>query len=49
MLHSATIKAENALLLLKRSTGYENGVLLVYTLEGVSSVANLIIAYEESQ
>ena len=28
---------------------FENGVLLMYTLEGVSSVANFIIAYEESQ
>ena len=27
---------------------FENGVLLIYTLEGVSSVANFIIAYEES-
>ena len=26
-----------------------NGVLLMYTLEGVSSVANFIAAYEESQ
>ena len=28
---------------------YENGVLFMYTLEGVSSVANFITAYEESQ
>ena len=28
---------------------FENGVLLMYTLEGVSSVANFIIAYEEYQ
>ena len=28
---------------------FENGVLLMYTLEGVSSVANFIAAYEESQ
>ena len=27
----------------------ENGVLLMYTLEGVSSVVNFITAYEESQ
>ena len=27
----------------------ENGVLLMYTLEGVSSVANFITAYEEFQ
>ena len=27
----------------------ENGVLLMYTLEGVSSVANLITAYEKSR
>ena len=27
----------------------ENGVLLMYTLEGVSSVANYITAYEESR
>ena len=27
----------------------ENGDLLMYTLEGVSSVANFITAYEESQ
>ena len=27
---------------------FENGVLLMYTLEGVSSVANLTTAYEES-
>ena len=27
---------------------FENGVLLMYTLEGVSSVANFITAYEES-
>ena len=27
----------------------ENGVLLMYTLEGVSSVANFITAHEESQ
>ena len=27
----------------------ENGVLLMYTLEGVSNVANFIIDYEESQ
>ena len=28
---------------------FENGVLLMYTLEAVSSVANFITAYEESQ
>ena len=28
---------------------FENGVLLIYTLEGVRSVANFITAYEESQ
>ena len=28
---------------------FENGVLLMYTLEGISSVANFITAYEESQ
>ena len=28
---------------------FENGVLLMYTLESVSSVANFITAYEESQ
>ena len=28
---------------------FENGVLLRYTLEGVSSVANFITAYEVSQ
>ena len=28
---------------------FENGVLLMYTLEGVSSFANFITAYEESQ
>ena len=28
---------------------FENEVLLIYTLEGVSSVANFITAYEESQ
>ena len=28
---------------------FENEVLLMYTLEGVSSVANFITAYEESQ
>ena len=28
---------------------FENGALLMYTLEGVRSVANLITAYEESQ
>ena len=28
---------------------FENGVLLMYTLEGVSGVANLITAYEEYQ
>ena len=28
---------------------FENGVLLMYTLEGVSGVANFITAYEESQ
>ena len=28
---------------------FENGVLLMYTLEGVSSVADLITVYEESQ
>ena len=27
----------------------ENGVLLIYTLEGVSNVANFITAYEASQ
>ena len=27
---------------------FENGVLLMYTLEGVGSVANVITAYEES-
>ena len=27
----------------------DNGVLLMYTLEDVSSVANFITAYEESQ
>ena len=28
---------------------FEDGVLLMYTLEGVSSVANVITAYEEFQ
>ena len=28
---------------------FENGVLLLYTLKGVSSVAKFITAYEESQ
>ena len=28
---------------------FEDGVLLMYTLEGVSSVAKFITAYEESQ
>ena len=28
---------------------FENWVLLIYTLEGVSGVANFISAYEESQ
>ena len=28
---------------------FENGDLLMYTLEGVSSVANFITAFEESQ
>ena len=28
---------------------FENGALLMHTLEGVSSVANFITAYEESQ
>ena len=28
---------------------FENGILLLYTLQGVSSVANFISAYEESQ
>ena len=28
---------------------FENGVLLMYTLEGVSSVADFITPYEESQ
>ena len=28
---------------------FENGLQLMYTLEGVSSVANFIIAYEESR
>ena len=28
---------------------FENGVLLMYTLEGVSSVENFITAYEGSQ
>ena len=28
---------------------FENGVLLIYTLKGVSSVANFISAYDESQ
>ena len=28
---------------------FENGVLLMCTLEGISSVANSITAYEESQ
>ena len=28
---------------------FENGVLLMYTLEGESSVANFITAHEESQ
>ena len=28
---------------------FENGVLLMYTLEGISSVAKFITAYEESQ
>ena len=30
-------------------TIFENGVLLMYTLEGVNSVANFITAHEESQ
>ena len=29
--------------------GFENEILLMYTLDGVSSVANFIPAYEESQ
>ena len=28
---------------------FENGVLLMYTLKGVTTVANFITAYEESQ
>ena len=28
---------------------FENGVLLMYTLEGVSSVENVITTYKESQ
>ena len=28
---------------------FENGVLFMYTLEGISSVANFITAYEESK
>ena len=28
---------------------FENGVLIMYTLEGVSSVANFITAYDEFQ
>ena len=28
---------------------FENGILLMYMLEGISSVANFIYAYEESQ
>ena len=28
---------------------FENSVMLMFTLEGVSSVANFITAYEESQ
>ena len=28
---------------------FENGVLSMYTLEGVTTVANFISAYEESQ
>ena len=28
---------------------FENGVLLMYTLDGVSSVSNFITAYKESQ
>ena len=28
---------------------FENGVLLMYMLEGVTSVVNFITAYEESQ
>ena len=28
---------------------FENGLLLIYALEGVCSVANFITAYEESQ
>ena len=28
---------------------FENGVLLMYTLEGISSVANFLAAYKESQ
>ena len=28
---------------------FENGVLLMYTLEGISSVSNFITAYKESQ
>ena len=28
---------------------FDNGILLMYTPEGVSSVANFITAYEESQ
>ena len=28
---------------------FQSGVLLMYTLEGISSVANVITAYEESQ
>ena len=34
---------------LARCVIVENGVLLMYMLEGVGSVANFIIAYEESQ
>ena len=28
---------------------FENGVLLMYTIEGISSVANFITAYKESR
>ena len=36
-------------LILAHYCTFENEVLLVYTLEGVSSVANFIAAYEKSQ
>ena len=47
--HTKNLDINTLLSLLAFNTKCSNEVLLMYTLEGVSSVSNIITAYEESQ